>query len=68
MSTDAASSFLDQLIADPELRTRFRTDPEATMREAGLDEEERRALADTDWSSVPDQELAQRVSKNTRAG
>jgi hypothetical protein len=68
MNTDAATRFLDQLINNPELRSQFRDDPEATMIRAGLDEQQRKALAGVDWNSVPDQELAQRVSKNFRIG
>jgi hypothetical protein len=63
MTKEAATSFLDRLLNEPGLRSRFRSDPEGTMREAGLDEEERRALAGADWSGVSDEELTQRVSK-----
>jgi hypothetical protein len=68
VNTDAATRFLDQLINDPQLRSRFRSDPDGTMIEAGLDEQQRKALAGVDWNSVPDQELAQRVSKTTKWG
>ncbi len=68
MSTDAASRFLDRMIADPGLRTKFRGDPEGTMIEAGLDEAERSRLAAGNWADLPDEELAQRVSKGLRHG
>ena len=63
MSTDAASRFLDQLITDPELRGKFRTDPEGTMIQAGLGEQERKTLTTEKWNELGDEELSQRVSK-----
>ena len=66
MKSEAASRFLDQLITDPQLRSQFRTDPEATMISAGIDEHDRKELAAVDWGQVPDQELAQRISKGLR--
>ncbi len=66
MATEGTQAFLDRLLNEPELRSRFRSDPDGTMAEAGLGEEERQALAGTDWSSVPDEELAERVSKTGR--
>jgi hypothetical protein len=66
MSSDAAGTFLDRLIADPELRGRFRSDPEGTMIAAGLDEHQRRELDTGNWADLPDAELAQRVSKTAR--
>jgi hypothetical protein len=66
MSTDAASKFLDRLIADPQLRGQFRSDPEGTMVAAGLDEAQRRSISSEKWNELGDQELSQRVSKSVR--
>ena len=63
MSTDAASRFLDRLVDDPELRENFRSDPEGTMVQAGLSEEERQTLSSEKLNDLGDEELAQRVSK-----
>jgi hypothetical protein len=68
MTSEAAGRFLDQLIADPGLRSRFRSDPEGTMIAAGLDEHQRRELDAGNWADLPDAELAQRVSKGLRHG
>jgi hypothetical protein len=66
MTNDAAQGFLDRVLNDPQLRSRFRSDPDGTMREAGLDEQQRQALAGTNWSEVSDEELVQRISKSGR--
>ena len=63
MSTDTASRFLDQLVNDPSLREKFRSDPDGTMVQAGLSEAERQALSSEKWNDLGDEELAQRVSK-----
>ena len=65
MESEAASRFLDQLINSPKLRAQFREDPEGTLMGAGveLNERDRSSLVAVDWSRVPDQELAQHVSK-----
>jgi DNA-directed RNA polymerase specialized sigma24 family protein len=65
MDRDTASKFLDQLTNSPQLRAEFREDPEAALVRAGLElnEHDRKTLAAMDWGQVPDQELAQRVSK-----
>ena len=63
MESEAASRFLDQLINNPQLRSQFRADPEGTMVSAGIDERDRQELAAMNLTDVPDQELAQRVSK-----
>ena len=55
--------FLDQLINDPDLRGQFRSDPEATMIKAGLDEAARTSLAAQKWNELGDEELGQRISK-----
>ena len=70
MKSEAATKFMDELIANPELRSQFRSDPEGALAQSGveLDEEERKALTSQDWSGFPDQELGQRVSKITRWG
>jgi hypothetical protein len=43
--SEAASRFLDQLITNPTLRSQTRTDSEATMISAGLDERDRKPSA-----------------------
>jgi hypothetical protein len=63
MSEEAACRFLDPLISNPELRSQFRSDPEQTMISAGIDEQQRKELTEMDLTNVPDQELAQRISK-----
>jgi hypothetical protein len=63
MSNDQTQTFLDRVINDPQLRSKFRSDPDRTMREAGLDDQQRQALAGTEWSDVSDEELVQRISK-----
>ena len=63
MTNETAEGFLDRVLNDPKLRSKFRSDPEGTMREAGLDEQQRQALAGTNWSEVSDEELVQRISK-----
>jgi hypothetical protein len=63
MSNDQTQTFLDRVINDPQLRSSFRSDPEGTMREAGLDDKQRQALAGTNWSEVSDEELIPRMSK-----
>jgi hypothetical protein len=63
VKSEAASRFLDQLINNPQLRSQFRADPEGTMVSAGIDERDRKELAEMNLADVPDQELAQRVSK-----
>ncbi len=70
MKSEAATKFMDELIANPELRSQFRSDPEGALAQSGvqLDDEERKALTSQDWREVPDQELGQRVSKMTRWG
>jgi Aromatic-ring-opening dioxygenase LigAB, LigA subunit/Nif11 domain len=64
MSSEAASRFLDQLVNDPELRENFRSDPDGTMVQAGLTEEERQTLSSENLNDLGDEELAQRVSKS----
>jgi hypothetical protein len=66
MTSEATHNFLDRVLNDPQLRTRFRSDPAGTMREAGLDDQQRQALAGTNWSEVSDEELVQRISKAGR--
>jgi hypothetical protein len=68
MEQEAADRFFDQLANSPELRAEFRDDPAGTLVRAGgqLDEQGRRELAEIDWSQLPDQELAQRVSKSKK--
>jgi hypothetical protein len=66
MSNDITQNFLDRVLNDPNLRSRFRSDPEGTMREAGLDDQQRQAFAGTNWSEVTDEELVQRISKTGR--
>jgi hypothetical protein len=66
MSNDQTQTFLDRVINDPQLRSKFRSDPDETMREARLDEQQRQALAGTNWSEVSDEELVQRISKTGR--
>jgi hypothetical protein len=63
MSNDTTQGFLDRVLNDPQLRSSFRSDPDGTMREAGLDDKQRQALAGTNWSEVSDEELVQRISK-----
>ena len=45
--------FLHSLIA-PAVRRRFADDPEQAMRDAGLDDEERRMLRERDWRALMD--------------
>jgi hypothetical protein len=68
MEDETAARFLDQLINSPQLRSQFREDPQGTLEQAGLElnDENRRALEEIDWNQIPDQELAQRISKGRR--
>jgi gallate dioxygenase len=45
--------FLHSLIS-PAVRRRFAADPEQAMRDAGLDDEERRMLRERDWRALMD--------------
>ncbi len=62
MTNETAQEFPDPVLNDPQLRSKFRSDPEGTMRKAGLDEQQRQAFAGTNWSEVSDEELAQRIA------
>jgi DNA-directed RNA polymerase specialized sigma24 family protein len=66
MDRDTATKFLDELTNNPQLRAEFREDPEAALIRSGLElnEHDRKTLASMDWGQVPDQELAQRMSKS----
>jgi hypothetical protein len=59
---EAADRFFEQLANSPELRAKFRDDPQGTAKQAGVDLDPE-ALSGTNWAAVPDEELAQRVSK-----
>jgi hypothetical protein len=66
MADEKTQGFLDRVLNDPQLRSKFRSDPDGTIREAGLDDQQRQALAGTNWSEVSDEELVQRISKSGR--
>jgi hypothetical protein len=64
MSRENVEQLLDRWINEPAFRDEIRADPEGAIERAGvtLDEEEQAALLNIDWS-LPDEELAARVSK-----
>ena len=66
---EAMQQLTDRFMNDPEFRERMKQDPEGTAERSGLklDEEDRQALRNIDWSQ-PDEELRPRVSKATRWG
>ena len=64
---EAMQQLTDKFMNDPEIREQMRQDPEGTAERSGLqlDEEDRQALSNTDWS-LSDEELTQRVSKGSK--
>ena len=65
MSASAFEAFLARIYVDPEARARFKADPYAEARRAGLSPEEAAAILKIDWVSL---ELATRsYAKKRRA-
>ncbi len=65
MSREAVEMLVDRWMNEPGFRTEMRQDPTGTVQrsDAALDDEERTALGNIDWS-LSDEELQSRVSKN----
>ncbi len=65
----AMQQLTDRFMNEPEFREQMRQDPEGTAERFGfqLDEEDRQALRNIDWSQ-PDEELKPRVSKAWKVG
>ncbi len=61
---EAMQQLTDRFMNDADFRQRMKQDPEGTAQAQGfqLDEEDRQALRNIDWSQ-PDEELKPRVSK-----
>ena len=66
---EAMQQLTDRFMNHPEFREQMRQDPEGTAERSGLqlDEEDRQALRNIDWTQ-PDEELKPRVSKGSRLG
>ncbi len=64
---EAMQQLTDRFMNDPEFREQMRQDPEGAAEAQGfqLDEEDRQALRDIDWSQSGE-ELKPRVSKGWR--
>jgi hypothetical protein len=64
MSQKALAQVMDRYTNDPAFRDQMRSDPEGTIQRGGfeLDESEREAIQNIDWS-LPDEQLEERVSK-----
>jgi hypothetical protein len=64
MSQNALAQVMDRYTNDPAFRDQMRSDPEGTIQRGGfdLDESEREAVQNMDWS-LPDEQLKERVSK-----
>ncbi len=63
-SDQATAALLQRLLEDSEFRARFRSDPEATLREAGMDE----LLDEASTAADPMQTLQIRESRSSLAG
>ena len=66
---EAMQQLTDKFMNDAEFREQMRQDPEGTAEAQGfeLDEEDRQALRNIDWTQ-PDEELKPRVSKVSKWG
>jgi hypothetical protein len=66
MTQDQVEQFIQKMLEDPQLRSAFRDDPEATLRNANVDvsDEELAQLRNADLSALPDQELVARISRS----
>jgi hypothetical protein len=64
MSQNALAQVMDRYTNDRAFRDQMRSDPEGTIQRGGfdLDESEREAVQNMDWS-LPDEQLKERVSK-----
>jgi hypothetical protein len=64
MSQNALEQVMDRYTNDPAFRDQMRSDPVGTIERGGfdLDESEREAVQNMDWS-LPDEQLKERVSK-----
>jgi hypothetical protein len=70
MDTQAVEQFIERLPGDPELRAKYNADPEGTLRELGIDltDAEVDLVHGTDWTAVPDEALAARISMRAAHG
>lgn len=66
MSQNALAQVMDRYTNDPAFRDQMRSDPEGAIQRGGfeLDESERQAIQNIDWS-LPDEQLKERVSKTS---
>jgi hypothetical protein len=64
---EAMQQLTDRFMNDADFREQMRQDPESAAEREGfaLDEEDKQALKDVDWSGS-DEELKERVSKSMR--
>ena len=63
MAEDNVQDLIDRLVAEAELRERFRDDPVAVVEEQGieLDDDHRERLRNEDWAEISDEELEARL-------
>jgi hypothetical protein len=64
MSQQALADVMDRFTNDPAFREALRNDPEAAIRDSGieLNEQEMATIRKMDWE-IPDEQLHERVSK-----
>jgi hypothetical protein len=65
MGQEQMTQLADRLMSDPAFREEFNSDPEGTIKAAGLklSDSDLEALRSTEWQDLSDAELKERVSK-----
>ena len=63
MAEDNVQELMDRLVAEAELRERFRNDPVEVVEQHGieLDDDHRERLRSEDWTAISDEELQARL-------
>ena len=69
MGQDEVTQLADRLMSDPAFRAEFKSDPEGTIKAAGLQlsDKDLEAVRSTEWQDLSDAELTERVSKGAIA-